>query len=183
MAEPQFRRTQFTQPGGIGGGLFFQFRRPPTLEQIISARAAGIGLDPQTGRVTGTLVSPSIAEKQEFRQNLLFAQATGGTAKQLGIEGPIAEGSTFLRPEQTAALLALRSGAPAVPILSALGGQPVASGPIPSRAFGSAAFPGEQLSFGSSGAPPAPPGALGGGPLVILGAIAVALLFLVRRKK
>ena len=184
MPEPGFRSTPFTRPGGSAPGTFFQFRRPPTLEQIISARTAGVGIDPQTGRITGTIFSPSIAEKQEFRQNRLFAEATGATAKQLGLEGAIGEGSTFLRPEQTGALLALRSGAPATPILSALGGQPVASGPLPSRAFGTAAFPGEQLSFASGGAQaPTPAGAPGGPPLVILGAIALALLFLVGRRR
>ena len=184
MVVPTFRNTQFVRPGS-GRSAFTQLGRPPSTSTILQGRAQGVALDPQTGRVLGSIQTPgsaaSIARRTAL-QDRAFAQAIGGLSTQLGVTSPRA-GGVALRPEQVAQLIALRRGEDPVGVLG--GGPTRAASPLPTRALGGAGG----FSLNAVGEPvPVTPGAdaaAGGpgglpGPLLLAGLAAVALLLVFR---
>lgn len=165
MATRYFRSSLYVMPGGLGGPRIRRLGTP----------------EPQ-----GAIFAPTLEEKRRVRQEKLFAEAIGGTAKQLGLEGLRAEGSTYLRPEQVAALIALRRGEDPVRVLG--GGGPSQVSSMPSRSAASAGRYSSELPIISTSAPESSQ-ASGGltlpRPGILIGlAVAGALgLLLLRRKR
>lgn len=174
-----FRKTATVAPGGRSGA-FSMIGRVPTLADQIAARKAGFSLDPQTGRNLGTIFSPTLEQRQTFAQNLLFARSTGSTAAQLGVVG--IDPRTSLRPEQTAALLALRRGDDPVAVFGSVGSTARSFPPVP----GGNGVGISTLQTGRIGGVFPPAGGGGGGlpPMaIVVGLVVVVGVFLASRRR